>query len=39
MHREVGEVVELFPLGEPCSKIQIVGTGQELIELPLISSM
>jgi hypothetical protein len=34
-----GEVVELLPLGEPCAKIDIVGVGEELIELLLICSM
>ena len=34
-----GEVVELLPFGEPCSKVHIVGVCQELIELLLISAM
>jgi hypothetical protein len=34
-----GEVVELLPFGEPGLKVDIVGVGEELIELLLISSM
>jgi hypothetical protein len=34
-----GEVVELLPLGESCAKIDIVGVGEELIELLLVRSM
>jgi hypothetical protein len=34
-----GEVVELLPLGEPWAKVDIVGVGEELIELLLIRSM
>jgi hypothetical protein len=34
-----GEVIELLPFGEPCSKVHIIGVGEELIELLLISAM
>ena len=34
-----GEVVERFPLGEPCAKADIVDVGEELIELLLIRSV
>lgn len=34
-----GEVVELLPLGEPCAKVDIVGVGEELIELLLVRSV
>jgi hypothetical protein len=35
----LGEVVELLPFREPGLKVDIVGVGEELIELLLISSM
>ncbi len=39
MHREAGRVAELLPLGQPCAKVDIVGVGEQLIELLLIRSV
>ena len=34
-----GEIVELLPLGESCTKIDIVGVGEELVEFLFTRSM